>query len=65
MQAAMEALILVATFGGPTTFARIGVQTDALLECREKDFPLGPPQIGPRQVTAGTILEGRNFKSVM
>jgi hypothetical protein len=39
-QTAMEALILVATLGGPTMFARIGVMRALNLHCQ--------PVLGPR-----------------
>src|SRR6202051_2023217 len=49
-QAAMEALILVATSGGPTIFARIGVMralnrnVERVLDPSRKRSPLGAPQ---------------------
>src|SRR5437667_3980231 len=50
-QAAMEALILVATSGGPTMFARIGIMR-ALNRGHVREFnpdrkgaPLGPPEV--------------------
>jgi hypothetical protein len=55
--AAMEALILVATLGGPTMFARIGVMralnrhAERVFDPSRKDPPLGKAQAGAGSMT--------------
>ncbi len=55
-QAAMEALILVATSGGPTMFARIGVMralnrnVERVFNPDRKDHHLGPPEAEERRM---------------
>ena len=60
-QAAMEALILVATLGGPTMFARIGIMralnrhVERVFDPSRKNKHWGRPVAG-----AGSMTEGRN-----
>ena len=54
-QAAMEALILVATLGGPTMFARIGVMR-ALNRHVERVFNLGKAQAGAGSLTTRSSI---------
>ena len=56
-QAAMEALILVATSGGPTIFARIGVlralnrKVERVFNADRKDYHLGTAEAGKGPTT--------------
>jgi hypothetical protein len=56
-QAAMEALILVATLGGPTMFARIGVMRalnrNVVRELNPDRKDMGTPQAGAPMTEAG------------
>jgi hypothetical protein len=57
-QAAMQALLLVATSGGPTMLARIGImQALHRHEIRKFDTDRKPPSLGKTQASEGSMTE--------
>jgi hypothetical protein len=69
-QAAMEALMLVATLGGPTMFARIGVMralnrhVERVFNSDHKRYSLEPSQAGTRSMIARGSYPSRVFTHI-